>query len=86
MTAGQEPSSPEQPHLPDWEPDIVDEAINSAEQRLYAEREAAKRRALQLAREKAYHRLAAAIDRPRSTDPKQLRLFPSDPTLFDDAS
>lgn len=79
------PSSPEQPHLPDWEADLIDEAIRAAEQRLQAERLAAERRAIQLAREKAYHRLAAAIDRPSADDPRQLRLFPTDPTLFDDA-
>lgn len=79
-------SKAEQPQLPDWEPDLVDEAIRSAEERRRAEKTSAKKRAVQLAREKAYHRLAVAIDRPIVTDdPNQLRLFPADPTLFDDA-
>ncbi|MDQ4095860.1 MAG: hypothetical protein M3174_06635 [Actinomycetota bacterium] len=76
----------EQPRLPEWEHDLIDEAIRAAEQRREAEKTAAKKRAVQLAREKAYHRLAVAIDRPeRPHDPRQLRLFPTDPTLFDDA-
>lgn len=79
-------STAEQPRLPAWEADLIDEAIRTAEQRREAEKSAAKKRAVQLAREKAYHRLAVAIDRPtRAHDPRQLRLFPSDPTLFDDA-
>ena len=77
---------PEQPRLPDWEPALIDEAIRTAEERRQAEKTSAKKRAVQLAREKGYHRLAAAIDRPKlQDDPMQLRLFPADPTLFDDA-
>ena len=76
----------EQPRLPDWESELIDEAISAAEQRRQAEKAAAKKRAVQLAREKAYHRLAVAIDRPDpGTDARQLRLFQDDPTLFDDA-
>jgi hypothetical protein len=73
-----------------WEPDLVDEAIATAEARLHDEtvesRRAAKRQ-VQLAREQGYHRLATAIDRPsvRNTPGGgQLSLFPSDPTLLDD--
>lgn len=78
-------SRPEQPQLPDWESELIEEAIRAAERRRDSEKAAAKRRALQLAREQGYHRLAAAIDRPRRTkNPKQLKLFSSDPTLFDD--
>ncbi len=80
-------SGAQQPRLPEWESDLIDEAICTAEERREAEKTAAKKRAVQLAREKAYHRLAVAIDRPaRAHDPRQLRLFPTDPTLFDDAS
>lgn len=72
--------------LPDWEKGLIDEVIRAAEARLEAERIRAGRRALQLAREQAYHRLALAIDRPQRTkvSPHQLSLWPSDdPTLFD---
>ena len=79
-------SSPQQPRLPAWESELIDEAIRTAEERRETEKTAARKRAVQLAREKAYHRLAAAIDRPTpQVDPRQLRLFPTDPTLFDDA-
>jgi hypothetical protein len=71
--------------LPDWETGLIDEVIRAAETRLEAERTRAGRRALQLAREQAYHRLALAIDRPQpdKVSPDQLSLWPSDPTLFD---
>lgn len=71
--------------LPEWESELVDEAIHRAEKRLEAEEKRAQRRAVQLAREQAYHRLAVAIDRPPVDDvsPDQLSFFPSDPTLFD---
>jgi hypothetical protein len=74
--------------LPEWESDLIEETIRAAEDRLLAEKEKARKRAVQLAREQAYHRLAAAIDRPRKKRPDsgQLSLFPEDPTLFDDAS
>ena len=79
-------ATPEQPRLPAWESELIDEAIRTAEERREAEKTAARRRAVQLDREKAYHRLAAAIDRPApEVDSRQLRLFPTDPTLFDDA-
>jgi hypothetical protein len=79
-----------QERLPAWEPDwddgsLIDEAIEAATKRLEAEKEMAENRAVQLAREKAYHRLAVAIDRtakPRQVK-GQLSLFPTDPTLFD---
>ena len=82
------PSNPHQEPLAEWEPALVDGVIRDAEQRLEKEKAAAGRRALQLAREKAYHRLAVAIDRPKAPahDPRQLSLFSSDLTLFDDAS
>lgn len=75
----------EQAQLPEWETDLIDEAITSAEHRLENERKIASKRAVQLARERAYHRLAVAIDRPRAAEvsPDQLTLFPEDPTLFD---
>lgn len=74
--------------LPDWETAFVDDVIRQAEERLEQERHSARRRAVQLAREQAYHRLAIAIDRPRrrGAGPGQLSLLPADPTLFDDAS
>lgn len=66
---------------------LVDDAIREAERRLKDEETRARKRAVQLAREQAYHRLAAAIDRPsraRRISPRQLSLFGSDLTLFDD--
>ncbi|MDQ3878180.1 MAG: hypothetical protein M3290_07515 [Actinomycetota bacterium] len=71
--------------LPDWEPLFIEEAIRTAEERLDAEKKRAARRAVQLAREQAYHRLAAAIDRPAraKAGTGQLSLFPTDPSLFD---
>jgi hypothetical protein len=72
--------------LPDWEMGLIDEVIRAAEARLEAERVSAGRRALQLAREQAYHRLAVAIDRPQRTkvSPDQLSLWPpADPTFWD---
>lgn len=75
-----------QEQLPEWESDLIDEAIREAEERLESEREHARRRALQLAREQGYHRLAAAIDRPVSKRGTrgQLSLFPLEKTLFGD--
>ena len=72
---------------PLWESELVDEAVRSAEERYEAERERATRRALQLAREQGYHRLAVAIDRPQKSAqiPGQLCLFIREGTLFDDA-
>jgi hypothetical protein len=77
----------EQERLPAWEGELIDEVVEDAERRLAQERARAARRALQLAREQAYHRLAVAIDRPRSSGPTpgQLSLFPTEPRLFDDA-
>jgi hypothetical protein len=77
-----------QARLPEWEMSLIDEAIETAEVRLEAERRRAGRRAVQLAREQAYHRLAVAIDRPArgSPGPGQLTLWPSEPTLFDPPS
>ena len=46
----------------EWEMDL-DEVIDQAERRLADEKSQAKKRALQLAREQGYHRLALAIDR-----------------------
>jgi hypothetical protein len=77
----------EQSKLP-WESDPVDEAIRSAEAKLESEQTQARSRALQLAREQAYHRLAVAIDRPSGDTriPGQLSLFEREARLFDDAS
>ena len=74
-----------QPQLPEWESQLIEEAIATAQERLEAERARARRRALQLAREQAYHRLAVAIDRTDRSrvSGNQLTLFGSDPTLFD---
>ena len=77
----------QQSQLPDWESLLIDEAITSAEDRFAEEQLKANRRALQLAREQAYHRLAVEIDRPKPASqahPGQLSFFPTDPTLFDD--
>lgn len=72
--------------LPEWDRSLIDEMLEDAEQRLRNERDRAARRALQLAREQAYHRLAVAIDRPGKDQVHgQLSLWPEDPTLFDDA-
>ena len=75
----------QQAMLPEWESDLIDEAISTAEKRLEEEEGKARTRAVQLAREQAYHRLAVEIDRParRSAGPGQLSFFPTDPTLFD---
>ena len=78
----------EQAALPQWESDLIDEAIRDAEARRAEEKEQAQKRAVQLAREQAYHRLALEIDRPdkKKVSPSQLSFFPI-PTLFDqDAS
>ncbi len=75
-----------QAELPEWESLLIDEAITAAERRLADERARARRRAVQLAREQGYHRLAVAIDRPArrpKPNPDQLSFFPVDPTLFD---
>ena len=76
----------EQAALPNWESQMIDEAIREAEERRDRERKQASKRALQLAREQAYHRLALEIDRPRPArvSPSQLSFFPTDPTLFDE--
>jgi hypothetical protein len=77
----------DQERLPEWEGRLVDEMLEAAQERLDEEESKARTRALQLAREQAYHRLAVAIDRPRKAPQTrgQLSLFPADPTLFDDA-
>lgn len=75
----------EQAMLPEWESQLIDEAISAAHRRLEEEEGKAHKRAVQLAREQAYHRLALEIDRPatRGAGPGQLSFFPADPTLFD---
>ena len=77
----------DQERLPEWEGRLVDDMLEAARDRLDQEETKARKRALQLAREQAYHRLAVAIDRPRRTPAThgQLSLFPTDPQLFDDA-
>ncbi len=76
----------EQAALPHWESEMIEEAIRAAESRRETEKDRAKRRAVQLAREQAYHRLALEIDRPKDktskVTPGQLSFFPT-PTLFD---
>ncbi len=72
----------EQDRLPAWEANLIDEAIASAEARLADEKRRARRRAVQLAREQGYHRLAVEIDRPARVNPDQLSLLPENPTLF----
>lgn len=75
----------EQARLPEWESQLIEEAIELAETRLADESSRAERRAKQLAREQGYHRLAVAIDRPQRprVAEGQLTLWPLDPTLFD---
>jgi hypothetical protein len=76
----------DQGQLPEWEGSMVEEILVAARARLEREEARARTRALQLAREQAYHRLAVALDRPRRSETRgQLSLFPTDPTLFDDA-
>jgi hypothetical protein len=74
-----------QSQLPEWESQLIDEAIATAERRLERERAQARKRAVQLAREQGYHRLAVAIDKPTrdSVSGDQLTLFGAVPTLFD---
>jgi len=74
-----------QSQLPEWESQLIDEAIATAERRLEKERTQARKRAVQLAREQGYHRLAVAIDRPSRIEVSgdQLTLFGAVPTLFD---
>ncbi|MDQ3941305.1 MAG: hypothetical protein M3238_08145 [Actinomycetota bacterium] len=76
----------EQAALPQWESQMIEEAIRDAEERRLQEKARAEKRALQLAREQAYHRLALEIDRParHKVSPSQLSFFPTEPTLFDD--
>ena len=79
---------PEQEQLPEWESLLIDEAITVAEQRYADEQQRAKHRKVELSRQQGWHRLAVEIDRPESASapslPGQLRLFPTEPTLFDD--
>ena len=74
-----------QSQLPEWESQLIDEAIATAERRLEMERAQARKRAVQLAREQGYHRLAVAIDKPArdAVSGDQLTLFGAVPTLFD---
>lgn len=77
----------EQAQLPDWESLLIDEAIAAAERRYEDEEVRAQHRALELERQRGYHRLAVEIDRPEkpaAQHPGQLSFFPTDPTLFDD--
>lgn len=67
---------------------LVADAIEEAERRLADEKTRERTRAIQLAREQGYHRLALEIDRPQPTkkvNSSQLSFFPTtDPTLFGD--
>ena len=71
--------------LPGWEHELLEESVANAPSTPDDEQDRAKRRALQLAREQAYFRLALEIDRPKRTkvSPSQLSFFPTNPTLFD---
>ena len=71
--------------LPEWEQDLLEDAVTNTPSDPDEERVQARRRALQLAREQAYFRLALEIDRPKRTkvSPSQLSFFPTNPTLFD---
>lgn len=84
----QEPDQPGSEAAAAWDL-MISDAIAEAEHRLADEKASASKRAVQLAREQGYVRLALAIDRPkpRSRRPGggQLSLFPTDPTLFDDS-
>ena len=72
--------------VPAWEQDLLDETVAQSPPSEDEEDVRARGRALQLAREQAYFRLALEIDRPRTTkvSPSQLSFFPTDPTLFDE--
>lgn len=76
----------DQGRLAEWDL-LVDDAIREAERRMASEGEHSKLRAVQLAREQGYHRLAVEIDRPgrAQVGAGQLSFFPSDPTLFDES-
>ena len=73
--------------VPEWERSMIEETIHEAENRTRLAEDRARIRALQLAREQGYHRLALAIDRPDPTgvNPAQLELWSTHPTLFDQA-
>jgi hypothetical protein len=72
--------------LAEWDL-LVADAIQEAERRLADEKAQERTRAIQLAREQGYHRLALEIDRPRRgkrVSPSQLSFFPErNPTLFE---
>jgi hypothetical protein len=72
--------------VPAWEQDLLDETVAQSPPSKDEDDARARGRALQLAREQAYFRLALEIDRPRTTkvSPSQLSFFPTDPTLFDE--
>ncbi len=77
----------EEAGLPAWERSMIEDTIIEAENRARLAEDRAKSRALQLAREQGYHRLALAIDRPDApgVSSAQLKLWSTDPTLFDQA-
>ena len=72
--------------VPAWEQDLLDDSVAQSPPTQAEDDERARGRALQLAREQAYFRLALEIDRPRrnKVGPGQLSFFPTDPTLFDE--
>ena len=72
--------------VPAWEQDLLDESVAQLPPTKDEDDDRARGRALQLAREQAYFRLALEINRPRpaKVGPGQLSFFPTDPTLFDD--
>lgn len=71
--------------LPFWEQELLEDAVTKPPETREQERVRARGRALQLAREQAYFRLALEIDRPqhKKISPSQLSFFPTEPTLFD---
>ncbi len=77
----------EEAGLPAWERSMIEDTILEAEGRARLAEDRARSRALQLAREQGYHRLALAIERPEvaGVSPAQLKLWSTDPTLFDQA-
>jgi hypothetical protein len=72
--------------MPAWEQELLEETVAQSPPSKDEDDARAHTRALQLACEQAYFRLALEIDRPRRTkvSPSQLSFFPTDPTLFDD--
>lgn len=72
--------------LAEWDLLLAD-AVREAERKLADEKVKERTRAVQLAREQGYHRLALEIDRPSrgGVSPSQLSFFPDrHPKLFEE--